>query len=202
MPVNYKTGHPRTSWREALAVMKELQDDGVGWYIESFGPWGQPGHGHHKGYSAEKIFICYYVGLGDNSVTVPVPGMVDKTNISHDAGFVYFQLAHKVPPPLPCFIDGKRIDEVFGDLHRRALREYHELLPDMHRRYLQEDGLGVIWHNRERTRALLWNFAERTVSLRGNIKDLSTGQDITGPSQRLEPLHTYEITGTDLPVSV
>jgi len=27
------------------------------------------------------------------------------------------------------------------------------------RRFLQEDGLGVLWHNKDATRATLWNFA-------------------------------------------
>lgn len=203
MPVNYKTGHPRTSWREALGVMKELQDAGVEWMIESFGPFGHSGHGHPDSYDASKIFICYLVGLGNNTVTVPVPGSETTKNNGHSPAYIYYQLAHKVPCALPLFIDGKRIDEVYGDEHRRILREYHDLLPAMHRRYLQEDGQGVLWHNREGTQALLWNFTDREMALPGTVTDLATGEPLPAASRyRLQPRHTYRIVAEPLPVAV
>lgn len=202
MPVNFKTGHPRTSWREAIAVMKELQDAGIEWMIESFGPFGHPGHGHPDSYDASKVFICYLVGLGNNSVTVPVPGSETRKNEGHDPGYIYYQLAHKVPCKLPLHIDGKRIDEVYGDEHRRILREYHELLPAMHCRYLQEDGRGVLWHDREGTQALLWNFVEREVALPGTVTDLTAGTSLPqAESYVLAARHTYRIEAKPLPVS-
>jgi hypothetical protein len=203
MPVNFKTGHPRTSWREALGVMKELQDAGAEWMIESFGPFGHPGHGHPDSYDAGNIFICYLVGLGNNTVTVPVPGSETTKNEGHDPGYIYYQLAHKVPCKLPLYIDGQRIDEVFGDEHRRILREYHELLPAMHRRYLQADGQGVLWHDREGTQALLWNFTDRDAALPGTVTDLTAGTPL--PRAAAYPLtarHTYRIESTPLPVTV
>jgi len=203
MPVNFKTGHPRTSWRESLEVMKELQDHGVEWYIESFGPFGQPGHGHHATYTIDKAFICYYVGLGDGSATVPVPGISTDKNVKHDAAFIYYQLAHKVPCALPLMIEKKRIDEVYGAEHRRILREYHDLLPLMHKRYLQEDGLGVIWHDREGKRALLWNIVARKVKLPGRVRDVATASEFPQAEvYELLPCHTYEIHSSPLPIKV
>ncbi|MCX7935020.1 MAG: putative glycoside hydrolase family 15 protein, partial [Planctomycetota bacterium] len=32
MPIDYKTGHPRTVWRQGLTALSELQKCGVGWY--------------------------------------------------------------------------------------------------------------------------------------------------------------------------
>jgi hypothetical protein len=203
MPVNFKSGHPQTSWRESLQVMKELQDHGVEWIIESFGPFGQPGHGHPDSYDAEHIFICYHVGMGNNTVTVPVPGVETDKNDGHDPAYIYYQLAHKVPCKLPLFIDGKRIDEVYTEEHRRILAEYHECLPDMHRRFLQEDGKAVLWHNRAGDRALVWNFAEREVTLNGRVEDISAGGvlDSSGPIT-LKAGHTYRLTESDLPITL
>ena len=203
MPVNYKTGHPRTSWRETLQAMKELQDAGVEWVIESFGPFGMAGHGHVDSYDPSKIFICYTVGLGNNYVTVPVPGVETEKNTAHDVPYIYYQLAHKVPCAVPLFIDGKRIDEVYGPEHRRVLAEYHALLPEMHTRYLQEDGLSVLWHNETGTRALLWNFTERDVALPGAVFDLAGDRTLDpAATYRLKAQHTYAITCADLPVCV
>lgn len=195
MPVDYKTGHPRTHWREALGVMKELQDAGAGWYIESFGPFGQPNHGHPSAYGPACTFICYYVGYGNDYTTVPVPGTTTSKNIRHEAAFLYYQLAHKAPPcGFPLFIDGKRIDEVYGPEHRRALAEYHELLPKMHRRYLQEDGLSVVWHDTRGKEALVWNFTARSVALPGTVTDLTVGRKLPRAKRyRLAPCHTYAV---------
>ncbi|MEI6520174.1 MAG: glycoside hydrolase family 66 protein [bacterium] len=196
MPVNFKTMHPQTSWRESMWVMKELQDAGVEWMIESFGPFGQPGHGHSDSYDIDNAFICYHVGLGNNAVTVPVPGMETDKNTCHDPAFIYYQLAHKVPCSLPLFIDGKRIDEVYGETHRRVLREYHELLPLMHRRYLQEDGQSVLWHDSEGTTALVWNFTEREAAIPGDVFDITSGQQLPkADAYQLKAMHTYRVTG-------
>ena len=106
MPVDYKTGHPRTMWREALQVMKELEDAGAGFYIESFGPFGQPQHGHPSSYHPGVAFICYYVGVGNDYTTVPIPGSPTEQNTSHDPAFLFYLYAHKAPYMPPLFIDG------------------------------------------------------------------------------------------------
>ncbi len=196
MPVNYSSGHPQTSWRESLEVLRELQETaGVEWQIESFGPFGRNIHGHPDSYDAEVIFICYHVGLGNNTVTVPVPGSETTKNDSHDPAFLYYQLAHKSPARAPLFIDGKRIDEVYGEEHRRIIHEYHAELPGMHRRYLQEDGNAVLYHDAAGTRATIWNFVEQTVALPGTVTDLTTGE-VLAPSDTyaLAARHTYAVT--------
>jgi hypothetical protein len=183
--------------------MKEMQDAGIEWMIESFGPFGQPCHGHPSSYNAENAFICYLVGLGNGHVTVPVPGMPPSNTFAHDPGFVFFLLAHKIPCHLPLFIDGKRIDEIYGEEHRRILREYHDCLPEMGRRYLQEDGLGVIWHAEQGTNALLWNFEDRVVSLSGNVVDVTSGESLP-PSEQypLKARHIYRIEADEAPTSM
>lgn len=194
MPVNYKTGHPRTSWKESLYMMSALQDAGVEWSIESFGPFGMNIHGHVDSYDISKVFICYNIGLGNNYATVPVPGIETDKNVNHAPEYIFYQLAHKCPCQLPLFIDGKRIDEVYGEEHRRILREYHDFLPDMNRRFLQQDGLAVIWHNSGNTQAIIWNFTDRRVELSGTVIDLSSGEILPkNDSYRLEKTHMYSV---------
>ncbi|MGH7213884.1 MAG: hypothetical protein ACREIT_03890 [Tepidisphaeraceae bacterium] len=60
-----------------------------------------------------------------------------------------------------------RIDQVWGEGHKRVLANYHENHERMHRRYLQEDGKSVVWHDRDGKRATVWNFADRGVALPG-----------------------------------
>ena len=64
MPVNYSNGKPTTMWRELLGAFKELQDAGVHFKIESFGPFGCVMHGCPTSYGIDKIFACYKIGLG------------------------------------------------------------------------------------------------------------------------------------------
>ncbi len=200
MPVDYQTGHPRTVWREALTALKELQDAGVGFYIESFGPFGQPGHGHPASYSPDKIFIAYYVGLGNGYTTVPVPGVVTAENFSHDPAFIFWQLAHKTPYAPELFIDGKRVDDVFGPLHQRVYGDYHRLLPLMRTRFLQEDGQAVLWHDADGATATLWNFTARPLPLPGTVTDLTTNTALpAAATYALEPMHVYSITDCPLP---
>lgn len=201
MPLSYHTGHPQTMWREALQVMKELQDAGAGFYIESFGPFGQPQHGHPSSYNPQQVFICYYVGLGNDYVTVPVPGVQTDQNPDHDPAFLFFLYAHKVPYAPPLFINGRRVDQVYGEEHRRVIALYHQWLPQMYTRYLQEDGLGVLWHNEAGDRALLWNFVDRQVELPGTVTDLAAGQVMTAPYQ-LQPSRVYGISNCPLPETV
>lgn len=203
MPINFKRGYPTTMWRESLEVLKAWQDAGIDVHIESFGPFGQPGHGHPASYNAEKIFICYYVGLGNGYVTVPVPGAETSENVKHDAAFIYYQCAHKVPPKLDIFVDGQRIDTFYGADHHRVLNEYHTYLDRLHTRYLQEDGLAVLWHNETATEATLWNFVPRQAVLPGQVTDLTTGETLPQQSSyTLQAAHTYAISGCVLPTAV
>jgi hypothetical protein len=94
------------------------------------------------------------------------------------------------------FPDGRRIDEVWTDAHKRALADYHAALPDLKRRYLQEDGLGVLWHDAGATCATLFNFAERRLRLPGRVRDLTSGEDLpVRANYRLHACHTYRIAG-------
>lgn len=141
--------------------------------------------------------------MGNDYTTVPVPGISANKNFSHQPAFIYWQLAHKSPCQLPLFIGKKRIDEVYGPEHRQVLREYHELLPFLHRRYLQEDGLAVIWHDRRQRRALVWNFAARSKRLPGIVTDLTAGQRLQrSRTYRLEAMHTYAIEAAHLPQNI
>jgi len=203
MPVDYKTGHPRTHWREALGVMKELQDYGCGWYIESFGPFGQPNHGHPSSYGPGRMFICYYVGLGNDYVTIPVPGCGSDKNIQHTPEFIFYEHAHKAPHGTPLFIEGRRVDEVYGPEHKRVIQEYARLLGDMHTRFLQEDDKSVVWHNQAGTKALVWNFEARDAALPGRVTDVTSGAVLPAAKlYRLAATRVYAVEGATLPERV
>ena len=203
MPVDYKTGHPRTHWREALGVMKELQDYGCGWYIESFGAFGQPNHGHPASYSPDRMFICYYVGLGNGYVTIPVPGCVTDQNVGHTPEFIFYEHAHKAPHATPLFVDGRRVDEIYGPEHKRVLQEYTRLIGDMHTRFLQEDDKSVVWHNEAGTKALVWNFETREVALPGRVTDVTSGTVLPlAQTYKLAATHVYAVEAVGLPTRV
>lgn len=200
MPVDFKTGHPKTIWRAGLEIMKQLQDAGCGWYIESFGPFGQPGHGHPASYNIQNSFISYYVGLGNGYVTVPVPGVTIKDNMQHEPGFLFFLYAQKVPASLRVFINNTRIDKFYGDEHRRVIREYTQLLDGMHTRFLQEDGQAVIWHNEQRTVAQVWSMVDRRVALPGTVVDVSSGTELpAAQAYDLKASHVYLVKASELP---
>jgi len=204
MPVNFKTGHPRTSWKESLWTMREIQDRSGGeWSIESFGPFGMNIHGHSDAYDMENIFACYTVGVGNNYVTVPVPGAQTDKNSGHDVHYVFYQLAYKSPISCPLFIDGVRIDEVFTDEHKLILEKYHELVDtEMERRYIQEDNSAVLYHNEAGNKTYIWNFAEREAVLKGDITDLMTGEKIVAGNVKLLPRHIYMVEGVETFVKI
>jgi hypothetical protein len=202
MPVDYRTGHPSTMWRGTLAAFKELQDAGVNFLIESFGPFGQPQHGCPKDYNVENIFACYKVGLGTGYTTIPT-GIDTSEKRPKDASVLYFCLAHMTDPGIPLFIQGQRIDTLWGDEHKRALADYHAHRAQMCRRFLQEDGQAVLWHNADGTRATLWNFATREVALPGTVTDLTTGEALPAAgAYTLQAFHTYAVAGAPLPTAV
>ncbi len=202
MPVDYRTGHPSTMWRGTLEAFKELQDAGVNFLIESFGPFGQPQHGCPKDYNTENIFACYKVSLGSGYTTIPT-GLDTSEKRPKDASLLYYVLAHMTDPGIPLFIEGKRIDTLWGDEHKRALADYNENRPQMARRFLQEDGQAVIWHNADGTRATIWNFSTRDAALPGTVTDLSTGATLPpAAAYTLQAYHTYAVTTAVLPTTV
>ena len=203
MVVSYREMKPRTMWRGLLQSFKELQDAGVHFLIESFGPFGMPQHGHPSSYNFDTIFICYRVGLGNDYSTVPG----DKPLFcghSDDASATFYTLAHGAGCDLALFKDEVRIDHRWTPEHKRALADYHTNMDAMKVRYLQEDGQGVLWHDANGERATLWNFVERTVSLPGSVVDLSSGEPLENSDcYELQAGHVYSILEVlPLPVAV
>jgi len=203
MPVDFKNGKPRTQWRKLLESFKELQDAGVNFYIESFGPFGRVVHGCPASYNMDVIFACYKVGLGTGYTTIPGAQELVDTAAKH-AEELYCQLAHMVGVQVPVTIQEKRVDEVWGEDHKRALKDYHDNRNAMKRRYLQEDGLSVLWHDARGIRATLWNFADRKVVLEGTVTDATEGNELPlASAYQLKANHTYVITDVrELPVKV
>ena len=195
MPVTYRDMQPRTMWRGLLKTVKQLQDTGVHFSIESFGPFGSPQHGHPSSYNFSTIFACYRVGLGNDYSTVP-SGMALKDVTPKSAAGVYYALAHMAYGGMPLFEDGKRIDKVWTPAHKQALADYHAVLPYLHRRILQEDGLGVLWHDRTGRRATLFNFKARRLALPGRVRDITTGRLLPFCDRYdIEAYHTYTLHG-------
>ncbi|MCY3022451.1 MAG: hypothetical protein NTW87_26015 [Planctomycetota bacterium] len=201
MPVSYRAGRPTTQWRELLQVFKELQDAGISFLIESFGPFGSPQHGCPAAYAeAENVFACYKITGAFGYTTIPT---TDPVKLDHEVGRLYTFFAHMASPSFGLFQDGTRIDRIWTDGHKRALADYYANQPFMHRRFLQEDRQAVLWHDSERTRATLWNFAAREVPLPGDVRDVTAGHALPRAARyRLATNHTYAITGCELPVYV
>jgi len=200
MPIDYTDGKPTTQWRGTLLAMKELQYAGVHFLIESFGPFGVPMHGCPMAFAQpDQLFTLYKVSAQLNYTTIPTGNM----EVVDDAELLYRFYAHMATHIPFLFWDGKRIDEIWGEGHKRALADYHANRPEMHTRILQEDGLAVLWHNREETRATLWNFIAREVALPGTVVDTTIGVELPFAScYALQACHTYQITDTPLPVAI
>ncbi len=202
MPVNYANLEPATQWKQILESFKELQDAGVKFLIESFGPFGQVQHGCPKSYNIDNLFACYKVGLGTGYTTIPTGNDCAPKHAS-EAHVLYYVLAHMTDPGIPLFIGKTRVDEVWTTAHKQALADYNANHTEMRRRILQEDDNGVIWHNTDRTRATLWNFVDRTAALPGKIIDQTAGQELpASKTYALKACHTYTITETDLPAKI
>jgi hypothetical protein len=202
MPVNYEQGRCTTQWRETIQAFAELQKEGIEFLIESFGPWGQPQHGCPRSYSLDRAWVVYKVQLGNDYTTVPT-GQTHEDPRSNEAAAIYYALAHKISMVFGLFKNGKRIDEIWTDAHKQALRDYHAHCDAMHKRFLQEDGLSVLWHDKAGKQATLFNFADREVKLPGEVTDATAGQKLPKAEKyKLQASHTYTITGTDLPTRV
>jgi len=202
MPVNYRDMKPRTMWKGLLQAFKELRDAGIEMNIESFGPWGAVTHGHPASYDIPNIFACYKVGVGNDYSTVPTGHPLKNVAPTDPAG-VYYSLAHMAGCHLPLHENGKRIDEWWTKDHIQALADYHEVLPSLKRRYMQEDGRSVIWHDAARKRATIFNFAGREAALAGKVFDV-TGNRALPPAKtyRLEANRTYAVESATLPTTL
>lgn len=194
MPVSYRRGHPTTQWRELLAAIKELQDAGIHFMIESFGPFGSPQHGCPASYALpENVFACYKITGGFGYTTVP-SGAGAQTET--EAQRIYRFFAHMASPSFPLFHEGKRLDQLWTEDHKRALADYNRNRIHMHKRFLQEDDQSVLWHDAAGERATLWNFVERDVRLPGTVTDVTVGRELPRSDvYHLEASHTYAITG-------
>jgi hypothetical protein len=177
MPVTYASGHPRTMWRQTLAAMKELQDAGIHFLIESFGPWGQPQHSCHPAYGMKTLFACYRIDVQCN-----------------DANELYRALAHQAMPRMPLWIGKTRIDHAWTPHHRRALADYHAALPHLKHRTIEPGDAGVRWLDNTGRRMTIFNFRKRRVPMAGRVFDLTTSQPVPRAEMyALEPMHTYLI---------
>jgi len=202
MPVNYHGMRPTTMWRELLQAMRELQEAGIHFLIESFGPFGTVQHGCPSSYHFGNLFACYKIGLGNDYTTVPSGETVPLWH-GTDPEKVYRAFAHLSDCGMPLFREGRRIDEIWGERHRRALADLYACRPAMHRRYLQEDGACVLWHDRARSVATLWCFEPKEAALTGSVNDVTTGTAL--PAQEvysLRPWHTYQVKAGELPVKI
>ena len=192
MPVNYKGGKCTTQWRELLGAFKELQDAGIDFLIESFGPFGQPQHGCPRSYSLDNAWVVYKIGLGNDYTTVPSGKTYDDPR-ANDAAALYYALAHKVAVGFSLFKDGKRLDEIWGDAHRRALADYHAVRADMSLRTLREDGLSVFWKSADGAVTTVFSFADQRLALPGAVFDVTSGTAFPpAASYDLAAYHTYQ----------
>jgi len=145
--------------------------------------------------------------MGTGYTTIP-GGQELKDQTPRTAGMLYKTLAHMAHPQIPLFVDDgsgghKRIDEVWGEPHKRAFTDYNENEPFMRKRIMQEDGNAVIWHDAARTRATIFNFADRDVTLKGTIRDVTTGMDVKPGKVTLQANHTYTVTDVEsLPTEI
>jgi len=146
--------------------------------------------------------VCYKIRLGTDCTTVPGRQATHDDPRASEAAGLFYVLAHMTDPPIRLFKDGTRIDELWTDRHRQALRDFRACLPAMRTRYLQPDGRAVIWHDAARTCATIWCFANRAAALPGRVKDITAGATLPKASRyRLRAGNVYEITGVKaLPV--
>jgi len=207
MPVNYGQGKVRTQWRQLMEAFVELQKHDIHFLIESFGPFGQPQHGCPASYNLENIHMVYRVGMGTGYTTIPGSQEL-KDQTPRTAEVLYQTLAHMACPSIPLHTkdengEHKRIDEVWGEHHKRAITDYNENEPFLRKRILQEDGKSVIWHDAARTRATIFNFVTRDATLKGTIRDVTAGVDVKPGRITLQANHTYVVTDVEtLPTEI
>jgi hypothetical protein len=196
MPVTYYGMSPRTMWRGLLETVRLLQSHGVHFTIESFGPFGAPQHGHPSSYNFATIFACYRVGLGNDYSTVPTAEPLKDLAPKSAAG-LHYALAYMAYGNIPLFDEGKRIDTVWTAAHKRALADYHAVLPRLGCRVMQEDGLGVLWESAYGGPTTLFNFKSRRLPLAGRVYDVTADRRLPiAATYQVEASHTYTIQQT------
>ncbi len=201
-PINFRGCRPRTMWRSTLEAVRRLQQAGVEFHIESFGPFGRPQHGHPKSYDLSCAFICLGVGLGNDYTTVPSGHPLCQSQ-PDDAAATYFALAYQALDSIPLFKDDKRIDTMWGKSHRQALADYHQVLPQMRKRILQADGGSVIWHDKNGQIATIFNFTPRDAAIIGTVMDVTSGKALSpAATYHLAPWTTYQVSGPVLPNTI
>jgi len=201
MPVSYRGGRPTTQWRELVQAFKELQDAGIYFMIESFGPFGSPQHGCPAAYAEpQNLFALYKVTGGIGYTTIPTGNVQAQDG---NLGLMYRFFAHMASPSFGLWENGERIDRRWTPAHKQCLADYNANRGFMYKRFMQEDGRGVLWHDKPGKRATFWNFEARSVKLPGKVHDLTAGKDLPrAKSYKLKACHTYAITGAKLPVEV
>ena len=202
MPVSYANCTPHTVWRGVLAALKDLQDYGLHFMIESFGPFGEVQHGCPASYGPDNLFACYKILLGTGYTTIPSGQDKPRADV-WPAPDYHRILGHMSRTDNHLYTGGRRIDTIFTDAHKRALADYNDNRVHMVKRYLQEDEKAVVWHDGHGKRATIWNFANRNVKLPGKLHDLTESAALPkAPSYRLKAGHTYALTGAKLPTEI
>lgn len=202
MPVSYDKLHPTTMWRELVSAMKELQDAGVHFLIESFGPFGAVQHGCHTSYANPgNEYASYKTHPCCGYCTIPADTKITEIDLGDQ---LYRLLGHMSVPLLPLYYNGVRVDQTpSAEGLKRAFRDYRQGRPIMHKRFLQEDGKGVIWHDKEGRRAVLWNFADRNVALPGSVQDVSAGSAMPrATTYKLQKNRLYLMENASLPTTI
>jgi organic radical activating enzyme len=194
MPVSYSGLNPTTQWKELLILLKELQDYGFNFLIESFGSFCTPFHGAPVNYGERKnIFSGYKCKISLGYTTIPSG---TKIKFPTESNFIYYFFAYMVSYDFHLFQNGKRINQVWQKEHKNALRDYNENHQFMKKRYLQENENGVLWSDDKNKRITLWNFKERKAPVQGKVFDLTEKQQIISENGavHLKKNHTYMIT--------
>ena len=61
---------------------------------------------------------------------------------------MYRFFAHMASPSFGLFENGERIDRRWTPAHKQCLADYNPNRMHMHKRFMQEDGQGVLWHDK------------------------------------------------------
>ncbi len=189
------------SGADCWPAFKELQDAGINFLIESFGPFGSPQHGCPQSFALpENLFAAYKltVALGYTTIPTAAGPIVESEVGAHLPLLRAYGLAQ-----FRAVSGGVRIDQLWTPLHRQALADYNAARSSMHTRLLQEDGQSVLWHDSAGKVATLWNFAPRRCRLPGMVRDLTSGAEFArGDSYQIEAGHTYAIEAQSPPVTI
>ena len=201
MPVDYADCRPTTQWRQLLGAIKELQDAGVRFLIESFGPFGQTQHGcpsRTTWRTSSPATRSASAPARRRSRRTPPDASTGEQHAA-TAARLYRVLAHMTDVHIPLFVNGERHRPPLGRRPPPGAARLQAQPPHMHRRFLQEDGQSVLWHDEAGRVATLWNFADREAALPGDVRDVTTGRDFPRTRSTRCANHTYTVAAADLP---